>query len=222
MNKKAIELSINFLVIIIVSLAVFGMGILFVNKIFFAAGKKITEMDQQTKEELARLLDDGSKVAMPFFQKTVIHGNTATFGIGVLNTLGSAKDFTVVVKFDEAFKKDDTSICNAGDTNDCGSDPDGAGTPTDNGWLAYDHNLHNINNNEQKIYTIAISPPKSPLPPAGTYIFDVAVCYDPEPNPIYLAGGTDDPYKTASAICTPINTNYYGYYHLQKIWLSVK
>ena len=110
MNKKAIELSINFLVIIIISLAVFGMGILFVNKIFFAAGKKVAEMDSQTKEELARLLDSGDKVAMPFFQKTVIHGNTATFGIGVLNTLGSPKAFTVVVKFDEAFDKEDKLI----------------------------------------------------------------------------------------------------------------
>src|SRR3989344_5094068 len=177
MNKKAIELSINFLVIIIISLAVFGMGILFVNKIFFAAGKKITEMDQQTKEELARLLDDGSKVAMPFFQKTVIHGNTATFGIGILNTLepskfsaGNTNEFKVIVKFDEAFDKDDNTITPV-------SDPDGDyRVPNDNGWLAYDHDEHEIKMNDQGTYTIAISSPRDAQ--AGVYIFNVAVCYN--------------------------------------------
>lgn len=215
MDKKGIELSINFLVIIIISLAVFGMGIVFVNKIFFSAAQKVDEMGAQTKNELARLLDQGDKVAMPFFQETVIHGKTATFGIGVLNTLtaSSTENFTIVVEFDEAYRKDNSEICNAGDTSGCGSDPDGEGTQEDNGWLAYDQKEHTIKSNEQGSYTIAINPPKDT--PTGVYIFNVAVCYDvPPSDPL------NDLYESASNICT--GTYDYGYYNLQKIWLSVR
>ena len=215
MNKKAIQLSVNFLVIVILSLAVFSMGIIFVNKIFFSASKKVAEMDAQTKQELANLLDQGDKIAMPFFQKSVIHGKTATFGIGVLNTISSLarEDFEIVVEFDAAYKKDNTEITPV-------SDPDGQGTQENNGWLAYDHSTHEIKPNEQGRYTIAISPPKDAE--TGVYIFNTAVCYDPDPNPSYTAGDNDDPYKTASTICTGVDSNYYGYYHLQKIWLSVR
>lgn len=221
MNKKAIQLSINFLVIVIISLAIFGMGIVFVNKIFFSAGKKIAEMDLKTKEELAMLLDEGDKVAMPFFQKTVIHGKTATFGIGILNTK-SAAAFTVVVKFDEAYDKANKKICDFSDwehgegpyaSEGCKSDPDGVYTDqNDNGWLAYDHSPHTIEPNEQGKYTIAINSEKDT--PRGVYIFNVAVCY---------SGGTYGAYEKASEICTPDPLNPpYGYYNLQKIWLTVK
>lgn len=213
MNKKAIELSVNFLVIIIISLAVFIMGIVFVNKIFLSAGKKVAEMDTQTQNELARLLDEGDKVAMPFFQKTVIHGKTASFGVGVLNQLDISKFFTgyvnkfkLVVEFDEAYEKDNpTAICAWNDLP-CGgwTDPDVE--------VIYDQIEHDIEPYEQGMYTIAISPPKDT--PQAVYIFNVAVCYNPATGP------SPDPYQTASDICT--SPYDFGYYHLQKIWLSVK
>jgi len=208
MDKKAIELSVNFLVVIILSLFVFGLGIVFVNKIFSSANKQVYEMDLQTKEELARLLDSGDKVAMPFFQKTVAHGNTATFGIGVLNQLDQGKfgsgydnDFKVIVNFDKAYDNQNGEITSS-------SDP---GT-----WLTYDTNKHEIKMNEQATYTIAMTPPRSPLPPSGVYIFNAAVCYKPASTP------QSDPYQTATVVCSGDSTYTQGYYHLQKIWLSVK
>jgi len=231
MNKKGIELSVNFLVIIIISLAVFAMGIVFVNKIFFSAAEKVAQMDLQTKDELARLLDQGDKVAMPFFQKTVIHGKTATFGIGVLNMFGLSKfatgkddNFKIIVEFDAAYDKNDDDICTS---SPC--DPDGSRTSGD-GWLAYDKSEHKIEMNEQGAYTIAINPPRAA--DTGVYIFNAAVCYMPATQPDCSG---EDPYSTATKVCgstetsddcntagTWSGTGLFGYYNLQKIWLSVK
>lgn len=106
-NKKGIELSANFLVILILSIVIFGGGLALVNKFFKSASEKQTELDQSTLNEIEKLLNDGSKVAIPIHKKEMKIGDEQLFGLGIYNVLGSQHEFTVTVDFDEAYDEED-------------------------------------------------------------------------------------------------------------------
>src|SRR3989344_2686140 len=105
-SRKGMELSVNFLVMTILSIAVFSMGVVFVNKIFRAADEKAVAFDAQTKAELARLLERGEKVALPFYRATARGGETHSFGVGILNVNLADEIFKVNVKFTKSFFPD--------------------------------------------------------------------------------------------------------------------
>jgi len=61
-NKKAFELSINFLITIIIMVVIVGFGIYLFTNVFNQAVKMDTELHEQEMSKLAELLDDGSLV----------------------------------------------------------------------------------------------------------------------------------------------------------------
>ena len=191
-SKKAIELSINFLVMTILAIAVFSMGIVFVNKIFRGATQQTTDFDAQTKAELARLLESGERVALPFYRATVRGGETKAFGVGILNEAGAEKTFKLDVLFSKAFEPDNDRMCDSNgdgceDTKDSTVPPD---------WLTYNTQEHPLKNHEQGSYAIAIHVPKGAQ--RGTYIYDVNVLYNEDGSDV------DDDYDS-----------------VQKIWVTV-
>ena len=155
-HKKGIELSINFLVIVIISLAVLGMSVILFNKFFKGAHKIQTDYDKQTEEELEALLVAGKKVAIPFTRKEVKAGETGVFGLGILNVLGSKKDFYIYVECSSLIKPD--------------------GTPQSCNLNYLVSNPQTIENNDDVKIPIAI--PTQKTTPVGTYIFNVCVCPD--------------------------------------------
>lgn len=103
-RKAAIQLSANFLVIIIISIVVFGMGIYLVRRFVDVSEEKIFVMDQQMQDEIEGLLDDGSKVAIPFDHKTIPNRQYGKFGVGLLNVIDrETADFKITVSFSKAF-----------------------------------------------------------------------------------------------------------------------
>ena len=68
-NRKGIELSINFIVMLILALAVFSGGIMFATKFFGHAEKVRASMDAQTEKQIEKLLDSGSPVVIPINTK---------------------------------------------------------------------------------------------------------------------------------------------------------
>ena len=129
MKKAALELSVNFLVILIISVVVLGFGIYLMQQIFAGANKSVLAWNDRMKAEIESALADGSLVAVSFDTKDVHNGELATFGVGLLNindplSGSTTVDFTVQVKFKEAFKPGQTtSFCS----------PPGCSTP--NTWL---------------------------------------------------------------------------------------
>lgn len=174
MNKKAFSLSINFIVILIISIIVFSMGIFLVNKLFSFADEEKLRWDDMTQKEIEAALDSGDRVAIPRFKKTIGNGDFDTFGIGILNVLqGPDKDFNVSINFALASDKDGALICDNINPGPCGN-PES--------WLrtTYDETEPitfkiPIKSNEKKDFLVGI---KVDGAPKGTYVFNVDIKYD--------------------------------------------
>ncbi len=157
MNKRAMELSANFLVMVILGIAMLSMGTVFVRKMFTGASDLKTSLDKQTQEELENLLTAGERVAIPFTKKEVRAGETAIFGLGLLNILGEDSDFVVAV-----------SCASVVPSGTCVSDIILAQPPT-------------IKNNGQHKMSIVIPTDKTTTS-RGTHILDVEICNDNPSN----------------------------------------
>jgi len=84
-NKKAVELSMNFLVMVILSIVVLSMGIVFVTRLFSEAAKIPDSLNQKTETEIARLLSSGERTAIYPGEITIPRGKADVFGLGILN-----------------------------------------------------------------------------------------------------------------------------------------
>ena len=198
-RNAAIEMSTGFIVMLILSLVVFSFSVYFAKQFFGGAQRLKDVYDERTEREIERLLDDGSRVAIPFDKKTISNGAFDTFGIGVLNVIGlkAENNFRVSVKFNKAFDRQNNVICQMPATATCG-DP--------NTWLkttAGDGDLNDgvtfektIKNNAQDKFLIGVDVKGAPF---GTYIFDVKVCVDDKDGDGSTTPqfGCDDPYFDA-------------------------
>jgi len=95
LNKKAIELSINFLVIIILSLAMLGLGIQMMRSFFTQSVQMHQELSEREAAMIESMLDRGEKVAISINSKIITRGDVDTFGLGILNVLDSTEKFTI-------------------------------------------------------------------------------------------------------------------------------
>jgi len=182
MKKAAIQISMSFLIMLIISIVIFTMGIFFINKFFTKAEGIKLVFDEKTSAEIERLLDDGSRVAIPFDKKTIRNGNFDTFGVGVLNMEDiSPANFKVKVRFNKAVRDSDT-ICErsynppqalgqfCGDPNVWLRTSKGQGT-VENGVEIE----RNIKKYDQTKFLIGVAVKDAPQ---ATYIFDVITQYD--------------------------------------------
>ena len=87
-NKKAIELSINFLVVMIISITLFIFGLYFAKKIL-SMSNKVIEQGLSDKQLLAleTCLNSGKHVCLSEREGEVRSGKVATFGVGIFNDL---------------------------------------------------------------------------------------------------------------------------------------
>ncbi|MBU0628678.1 MAG: hypothetical protein KKC75_05780 [Nanoarchaeota archaeon] len=180
-NKKAgFELSVNFIVILIICIVIFGFSIGILKKFFSHAETIKMTYDERTEQEIERLLDDGSRVAIPFDKKTIGNGEFKTFGIGILNTLniGSSNEFQVNVRFNKAFNKGNDVLCSVDPptSGSCGSPDTWLQTSTTANGIDYSGVTlqKTVKNNEQEKFLLGVSVKGAP---AGTYVFDLTVCY---------------------------------------------
>jgi hypothetical protein len=99
LNKKgAIGLSINTLVVVIISLVILGGGMAFLYKLIGGAEDIKTQIDQKTDQQLESLLvDQGQQVALPLHVVTIERGDNHVFGIGILNINPDLDAFNIEV-----------------------------------------------------------------------------------------------------------------------------
>ncbi len=205
MNKKAaIQLSVNFLVILIICIVIFGSSIFVLRKFFSHAGTIKGTYDERVEKQIEALLDDGSRVAIPFDRKKIPNGEFETFGIGVLNMLGThaQNSFEVTIKFSKAFNKDDSLMCEKPHTCPPNFINPGLWLKASTGFSDNQGITLNpvILNNKQKKFLIGaeVSDARE-----GTYIFDVMVCYDdgdPTTDHPLCTGGLEDNYDNLHKI----------------------
>ena len=160
MDKKGIELSINFIVILIISIIIFSLGATFI----YNLGSEATELQSMTTDELDRKISnlacEGSeKVCFGFDKKIIEKGKLGIFSLRITNILAS-QDFEITVTRPSpcGYKKDNTEI------------------PRDNcNDLMVKPALRTfrIEQNEEKDLAIGIQVPKKAV--SGTYILDVYI-----------------------------------------------
>ncbi|HLD05841.1 MAG TPA: hypothetical protein VJG90_09050 [Candidatus Nanoarchaeia archaeon] len=156
MQKKGIELSINMLVVLILSIVIFGGGIAIFYKAFAKGQEQVYYLDQASQRQIENALDDGSLVAIPISSKTIERNGHATFGIGVTNEKGSTHNFALAITY-------------------------ATGEPASangNSWIK-NHEWGNpvpLQNGEKKVFNLYLVP--NGANQKGTHIFNVVACYD--------------------------------------------
>ena len=215
-NKKAaIELSVNFLVMLIITLVIFGSSMVMVKKFFGGATDIKRVYDERTEQEIERLLDDGSRVAIPFDKKKIPNGEFETFGMGVLNVLGTDQnnDFRIQIAFNKAFRKDNTEICSSSNPPVCGSpntwlsSSDAARTDQATIGLVMEKT---IKNNAQQKFLVGVEVADAK---PGTYIFDMNVCFK-------STVGTQSMIKDSNR-CPDTTDHPHPYERVKKLYIEV-
>ena len=156
MTKKALELSLTFIVVVIISLVLFSLGVKFIYDISDETSKIDKISTDELDKKFAQLSCESSdKVCIGIIRKIIPKGSFDNFGIKIIN-IGETTGFIVEVKSSKAFDKQETEIAN-------------------NINFKYNNNEIMIEKNEEKNLGIAFEVPKDAI--AGTYIFDIAVKY---------------------------------------------
>ena len=156
-NKRAMELSINFIVMLILAIAVFAGGLVFASKFFGKAEKMRESLDSQTEKQIEKMLDSGSRVVLPIGTKEIFRKKFDTFALGVLANY--AGTYEADVTFVQAFDKKKNPI-HEGDPQ---------------GWvnLASGASTMELKKNEKGKMLIGVGIPKNAK--TGTYIYKVTV-----------------------------------------------
>lgn len=97
-NKRGMELPVNMLVIIIVSIVIFGMGIAFFARIYQTAQDYQEQSEQQALKEIENyLINPNEKVAIPVNTKDIKRTGYQTFGL-IINNAYSEEEKTFDIK----------------------------------------------------------------------------------------------------------------------------
>ena len=168
LSKKAIQLSVNFLVMLILSIVIFGMGITFLYKIYSGAVKISDEMDTGIQEQLKNDLVANRLAIAPVVQ-TTSNRKTAMYSMGISNDLETpapADAFTVQVSFATAIDANGAELTVTTDVND---------------WIKATSSSTDVNGlfksisvpkNENRFFVIGLRPVDATK---GTYTFNVEI-----------------------------------------------
>jgi len=162
LKRGAIQLSTNFIVILILSVAALAIGVVFIDRIHSSSSGIAEHIDAQTKQELLRLRNAGRSVALA--PAIVRERGVAALMIANDGSVGS-NEFGFRVSFNSAFASDRSEIT---------IDPDIV-----NSWIARpgsESTVYEIEPHESMEFLIAVNPAGNP--PRGMYIFNVDVRYD--------------------------------------------
>ena len=89
-NKQAVELSLNFIVILIISIALFGFGVIFIRNLFSQANDLRDLTLNELDERIGELICEGSdRVCIGMDSETVKRKEYYVFGLRILNVLDS-------------------------------------------------------------------------------------------------------------------------------------
>lgn len=157
LNRKAIELSLNFIVILIISIIIFGFGIRFIQKLSSQATELQDITVSELDERIGNLVCEGSeRVCIGIDRKTIKRAKFDIFGLKIINILES-QNFDIVV-----------------------SRPTPSGYTKDKQKIQSDNLVWNpksrsayMEKNEERSLGIGVQVPASAV--SGTYIFNIDI-----------------------------------------------
>jgi hypothetical protein len=150
-KQGAIGLSINMIVIVLISLVVLGFGVSFLFKLIGGAEDFQGQISQQTSDRIQQLLiDEGKIVALPLHNANLYKGDSHIFGLGILNTQEDNNEFRISIS--------------AEDKNPSTNSLD---------WVLYDEEWIIIQQHAHHTEAISVEVPKDAK--SGTYIFNAKV-----------------------------------------------
>jgi hypothetical protein len=160
-NKKAIQLSVNFIVILIIALVVFAFGVNFMYDLITKADEIREDVDESTQREIEAALTSGDIVSIPINHKDTKPGNSVNFGLGIFN-IEKTQSFTIEMSFESAYSsRTKAPISVNGDE-----------------WIIQEYGPYELPKNEQKIVGLPIRVPRnieSGKTPEGVYSFNIEV-----------------------------------------------
>jgi len=172
-NKKAVELSINFIVMLILAISVFTGGLVFAAKFFKQAETMKGSLDSQTERQIERLLDSGAPVVIPVSTKEIFRKKFDTFALGIF-------------ALEEGHYKFEINTRNAYDKN---KQPI---TGIDFGeWVVAPETEKDLKKNENAKFLIGVEVPSSAK--SGLYIYEIKVTLTATDLTSPLNGQYDDP-----------------------------
>ena len=170
MKKGTLDLSINILVIVIISMVILSSGIILLYKFIGQAEEIKIDLDQRTEDELERLLvDQGKQVALPFYSANLFPGDSKVFGLGILSL--NNYEFRLDIQLSKAVDEEGNDITLIEKINA-------------EKWLLYPYKdeILKMDENEHQKVSILVKASKEAV--KGEYIFDVKILQQPE-NTLY-------------------------------------
>ena len=167
-NKSAaIELSVNMIVVTVLSLIVLGIGFYIVTNIFTTATEYKEKLDEQTKENIrTTLMQTGELISLPINKYTIQRGENDVIAVGLLNNVGDKQTFYTSIGCSEALAKDETELCAENDAISC------EGICSD--WIIMDTEEIMMENREATAIGLFVAVPDDA--PAGMFAFNFKVC----------------------------------------------
>ncbi|MBN2881345.1 hypothetical protein JXM83_04810 [Candidatus Woesearchaeota archaeon] len=180
MSKKGFELSINMVVILIITIAVFGGGLMLLRKMMSGAGDIQARVSQQQKSQIeSMLLNSDARVAIPMNKQTLKRGDHLTIGVGINNIFrdsqgsGLEEDlFGLNVKFSTVQLLSGQN-CNSDEWMNPGC---GNGAASPDSFIIMLATDYSVKKNNYEIVEVPFVIPKDAKP--GKYVFNVNVTYD--------------------------------------------
>ena len=100
-KRAAIELSANFLVVIIIAVVILSLSFALFKNILNKTGKTTDVLDERIKKQIENLLlNSGERVVLPINRGETSPNGALVFGLGVTNVLGHDDNFYVHVRCD--------------------------------------------------------------------------------------------------------------------------
>jgi hypothetical protein len=163
MDKKGMELSINFLVGIIFGVVLLGLGLGFAGQLLTSSEKLLEQgLPDYYEIEAKNCVQRGDRVCIPQAKVNAPVNKVVSFGVVVNNIYGEERSFKPHVVFSRGKTESGTSLT--------------AGQIQAKDWTFESFLARKLENNEATTVEIPIRAPKGTKP--GTYTFNVNVCFD--------------------------------------------
>lgn len=167
-SKKGFELSINFLVVLIMTVVTFAGGLVLARNMFSGAdgiSAKLTMQQQKDIESL--MLNNDELVALPVNKKTIERGKAVMVGLGINNII-PGEEISDTFKVSVDFSVSEIENCKKGDISACPIDP--------NNFIVLLADTYDIEKNDHKVVEIPVMIPKDAK--KTTYVYNVNVSYN--------------------------------------------
>ncbi len=163
-KKAAMELSVTFLIGIILGVLILGIGLI----IFFKLLAPLSIIEGELPDSFDILVkdcvDNGKKTCIPEIQKDIHIRETKTFGLVINNIYGETKNFKPYIRFSTGVLENGDEVSNIDVSK----------------WTFSTFREITLENNKYETVKIPMQVPSGTK--RGTYIFNVNVCFDSDVN----------------------------------------